>query len=139
MQRFIRGDSAYHDSPERGGSVWNALMTFQPWLARIGFLGSLLVMASASAQWWFDTSRTATVVSVASAFGPVSCRFPAGISAFKFRRNLYFEEIRPNALVTAYFRLQPMDRAEAVPLSIRQGHVGDVGAAQGRRQSGPAH
>ncbi|KAH8890573.1 hypothetical protein GQ53DRAFT_866849, partial [Thozetella sp. PMI_491] len=67
LRKFVRGTLAYENCEDR--MVWNVGMSFQPWLARLGFLGCILVLVSASATWW---SVQATVLNVASAYAPVS-------------------------------------------------------------------
>ncbi|KAK3377587.1 amino acid permease-domain-containing protein [Podospora didyma] len=65
LRHFIRGTTAYEECPDR--KVWNLGMSFQPWLARVGVIGSLMVSVTASASWW-KPGKSATVLNVASAY-----------------------------------------------------------------------
>ncbi|KAI1075590.1 amino acid transporter [Whalleya microplaca] len=54
--RFLR------DSPEYKRRVWNLLFWLQPWNARIGFIGCIVVFALSSAIWWNEKVNVLKVV-----------------------------------------------------------------------------
>ncbi|KAI0009693.1 amino acid permease-domain-containing protein [Xylariaceae sp. FL0662B] len=87
--RFLR------DSPEYKRRVWNLLFWLQPWNARIGFIGCIVVFAFASATWWYED---VTILKVVIAYGPQIVMFVCWCilkSYNKWKRGWVWMEVEP--------------------------------------------